>query len=93
MRVRLGAKTRRLGPEVRSPVCGVTKEETLVARETVDVWRSGLTGERLLICGVGDHESAEIGDAFAFLELPVAVQAWFNFKSTQTVSRCSRRAP
>ena len=83
MRIRLGQETRDLGPVVRRPMRREPEKEALIGGEAVDVRRRRFPGESLLKRRVRDYESAEIGDAFAFLELSVAVQTRLDFKSIE----------
>src|ERR1700733_12234666 len=83
MRIGLGLQTRGFGPVVRGPVRGKSEQELLIGVEAVDRGRRGPARERFLVRGVGDHEAAEIRDAFAFLELAVAMQAGLDFERVE----------
>src|SRR5271154_1829133 len=83
MRVGLGEKTRPFGTIVRRPMGAKAEKETLVGGEAVNVGRRRFSGKRFLEGGVGDHQPAEVRDAFAFFELAVAVQARLNLKRVE----------
>src|ERR1700733_15234208 len=84
MRIRLGLQTRGFGPVVRGPVGGKAEQELLIGVETVDQGWHGLARERFLVCGVGDHEAAEIRDAFAFFKFAITVQAGLDFERVES---------
>ena len=80
MRVRLRAESRGLGTVVGGPMRRKAEEESLVEREAVNGRRRRFSGQRFLKRRVGDHQAAKVGDALAFLEFSVAVQARLDFE-------------
>src|SRR5260370_2804697 len=74
MRVGVGHQPREFESFVRAPHLRPAQEKTLLGSKAVLVRRARLALQRLFIGGVGDGQTAEIGDAFAEHQLAILVE-------------------
>ena len=64
MRIGVGLQACRFGALIRAPNLGPAKEEALLRRKAVDVFRA-LAFNGLFVGGVSNGQAAEVTDAFA----------------------------
>src|SRR6266481_561319 len=74
VRVGVGHQPRVFDPLIGAPDLRPTEEEALLGSEAVSVRRPRLARNGLLIRGVGDRQSAQVGDALSQNQLAILVQ-------------------
>src|SRR5712664_1131357 len=74
VRVGVGHQPRVFDPLIGAPDLCPTEEEALLGSEAVSVRRPRLARNGLLIRGVGDRQSAQVGDALSQNQLAILVQ-------------------
>src|SRR5258708_7243494 len=79
MRISCSSQARRFRPNVLRPDLRPAEKETLLGRKTVDVLRSRLSLQRLLIRCVRHRQSSEVGHGFANNQLSLLMQSRLDF--------------
>src|SRR5579864_7895383 len=86
MRIGVGLQAGILRPNIDSPILRVAQEKTLFGCKAVGIFFAGLAVLRFLKRGICQRCSAQIGDAFAFHQFAVLVQAFFGFVAVELLS-------
>src|ERR1700722_4655902 len=79
MLVGFSDQPRVFGTIVFSPDLLPSQEKTLLRRKTIDLCRCRFAFERFQERRMGDGHTPKVGDAFAFLQLSISVEAWLDF--------------
>src|SRR5258708_31447903 len=79
MRISCCSQACSFGSNVLRPDLSPAEKETLLGRKTVDLLRSRLSLQRLLIRCVRHRQSSEVGHGFANNQLSLLMQSRLNF--------------